>query len=663
MRQFLVTNLYNMYNTGEMMQLKALRSHFAKDKFTIASIYSIISKSECNCLKIGYVGSQLPPSKPLLILKAVNLLLQAAMVKISLTKPKGIIKSYIDCDIIIDLGGDTFSDDVSSIYTLAHCFSLLPAIILGKEYIICSQSIGKFKTTITKKLARFILNRAKLITTREAESTRYIKEELKIKPEIIRQTVDLAYLVPVKKEKKIPNSVGIITASLSKKQTGITANDNINLLARLALFYNLAGKNVVLIPHVICPVASIGVTVNLDDRSIANKISRQTGVATIGKPEDVGKMSLVIGSRMHALISALINGVPVVALSYSHKFGTMNGNAKLINIKEAKDSISKIIKAGNEAIANNQPNIPYGLAGAKENITLIENTLQDIAKRQIGKVEKCYFGHSTLPKTRRLGASGGIVKSLLVTGLKTNCFLEVLTTDGITNKSDEIPQGSIYHYNKITETNGYHYNIGIVCLPCQVNKYRAMFYESTIIGLFCSHAIELKGVKFLVKCFGLKGDNIKYRYKHNGKTGLLIDGKTFIPQNDYWGRFFNFTFIPKQCLKCKDLTAEKADISIGDAHGHIEFGKGENIIIARTTAGTKLLQNAIESGLVRIEEVNLKDAVNTQKNYIKIKKGELTNKLKLYIILRSIGCYISEHRVFSPLLRLWVKVAIKKEVL
>jgi len=684
MRQFLITNLYNMYNTGEMMQLKALRNYFDKDKFTIASIYSIIkftiasiysiiSTDECKNIKVGYAGSKTPQSKSLLLVKAIGLLLQAIVVKIGLFKPKNIISAYTDCDVIIDLGGDTFSDDVSPVYTLAHCFSLLPAIILGKEYIICSQSIGKFKTPITKALAHFILNKAKLITTREAETTRYIIEELKIKPEIIRQTMDLAYLTPETHSQKIPNSIGILTSSLTKKQTGITAKENITMLTRLTAYYLLAGKQVYLIPHVICPVEGIGAVANLDDVSIANKIKKQLNTALVGKPSDVGKVSLVIGSRMHGLISALINSTPVVALSYSHKFGSLNSNSYNINIKEAKQYISKVIIAGNSVITNNQPNISYEISKAKENLILIEEIIQKISTKQIGQTQKYYYGHSAFPEIRHAGASGGIVKSLLTAGLDTNCFEEVLTTEGeiakTTSNVKEIPQGSTYHNNKVTITEECHHNIGIVCLPCQVKKYRKLFLDNTaigtpdkvVIGLFCSHAIELEGIEFFIKHFGLKNPNIQYRYKHNGQTGLLIDNKVFFPQSSYWSKFFNFAFIPKQCLRCNDLTSEEADISVGDAHGHPEFWKGENIIVTRTPIGAKLLQNAVELNLIKVEETNLQSVINTQKSYLKIKKGKLTIKLKGYMILRNIGCYMSKHKAFYPLLHLWIKVAIKKE--
>lgn len=672
MKQFLITNLYNMYNAGEIMQLEALRRNFPRDQFTIASVYSIISLKECARLKVGYTGNIKPPPKIRLVIKAISLLLQALLTRLGVVKTKGIVRAYSDSDMIIDLGGDTLSDDVSLIYTLAHCYSLLLAVILDKDYILCSQSIGKFKTIFTRLLAKFVLKRARLIITREAESTRYIKEELGIPGELVRQAIDIAYLSTETTNYKAPNSIGILTASLSKKQTGISAEENLAMLTKLATFYTLAGKEVILIPHINCPVRGIGATANLDDRSVADGIKKLLNTTRIGEASDASRVSLVIGSRMHGCISALADGSPAVALSYSHKFQALNGNARIIDIKEASKDISLVIKAGNEAIEKNRPNILYERASAKESIFLIEDIVDDGSKRLIGKAIGCYFGHSADSVIRDNGASGGVVKSLLMAGIKTGCFKEILSVDAngllkVTSDADEITQDSVYHSyiptiakEQLSKCSG---KTGIVSLPCQVKRYRTLFHHSIIIGLFCSHAIELQGVRFLIRTLGLEGNTIKYRYKHNSTTGLMVDGKAFIPQKEYWGEFFNYCFIPRHCLKCRDQTAELADISIGDAHGHPEFGRGKNAIIIRTSAGTRLLQNAVESGLIVVEETNTNSIYRTQRNYINIKKGRLNLKLRAYLALRATGCFLSRYKLFRPLLYLWLNLVVKKEII
>jgi hypothetical protein len=53
----------------------------------------------------------------------------------------------------------------------------------------------------------------------------------------------------------------------------------------------------------------------------------------------------VIGSRLHGCIKALNNGIPVVALAYSDKFFALEGNALIINIKEALNDLKGLIKA------------------------------------------------------------------------------------------------------------------------------------------------------------------------------------------------------------------------------------------------------------------------------------------------------------------------------
>jgi len=646
-----------MYNTGEVMQIKALRAHFPNDQFTIASIYTMISKDICRDAGINYVGGSVPPSKINLVIKVLSLLWQAVLVRLGVMRPRGIIKAYADSTLVINLGGDILGDSISPLYTLAHCYSLLLAVILNKEYVMCSQSIGKFNTIFTKWLACFILKRAELIIVREAETLSYLKDELKIAG--VHQLFDLAYLTDKTTSPKLSGTIGILTASLSKKRAGVKPSANVAMLRKLAMYYStLCGHPVILIPYI---------TKLAGDTELARSI-KLPGDIKVGIASDTGRVSLLIGSRMHGLINALTNGIPVVALSYGHKFNALNGNAQILDIKDAVKDIGLIINAANRAIENNHPSADYARSSALESIRLIDSVAKEVEKKRVGTALNFYYGHAVDKDTRQNGASGGVVKALLSAGLYSGLFKTIASVndDGLLQTFDDvnkIRQGSIYHLYKAETTTRGVYPISsklcVVSLPCQVNKYRALFPDSTIIGLFCSHAIEIAGLKLILDSLKLSGD-IKYRYKHGNKTGLLIDNKVFIPSSEYWSKFFNFCFIPVQCLRCNNQTNEGADISVGDAHGHAEFGKGKNVIITRTPKGAMLLQSAVELGLVNVEETALSGVMKAQKGYIEIKKGmSITPKLRLYLMLRSIGCYLSNHKIYRPLLSLWFKYIIK----
>ena len=340
-----------MYNAGEMMQLTALRNAYPKDNITLLSLYSIIDPQKCKKLNIQYVGNTKPGSKLKIIINTIALTLKAIAVRTGFISPKGMLKAINDSDVVIDLGGDTFSDEVSPIYTLVHSLSLLPAIALGKKYVLLSQSIGEFKTPVTRLIAKFILNHATLILSREYYTTQYLIEQLKIPAYRIIELPDIAYTCEtLKQSKPKTKAIGILTASLYKKQTGITYDDNIKLLVRIAEYYQYRGYKIILIPHLNCNIKGVGAAKILNDKYVAQQISDRIPYCKIVEADDIGEASLIIGSRMHACVKALINDIPVVALSYQHKFLTLNGTSKLVNIQEANKDFSKVTEACNEIL-------------------------------------------------------------------------------------------------------------------------------------------------------------------------------------------------------------------------------------------------------------------------------------------------------------------------
>ncbi len=86
-----------------------------------------------------------------------------------------IFKQFYNTDIIVDLKwGDQFTD----IYGLFNTFvwfheSIIP-ILLNKPYILFPQTIGPFKNRFIYFLAKFILDRTKIIIVRERKSEKYI---------------------------------------------------------------------------------------------------------------------------------------------------------------------------------------------------------------------------------------------------------------------------------------------------------------------------------------------------------------------------------------------------------------------------------------------------------------------------------------------------------
>ena len=63
-----------------------------------------------------------------------------------------LLQEYARADLIIDLSGDSISDNYHWLQSIQACSFLLPAIFLEKAVVIYPQSIGPFRT----KLAEFV---------------------------------------------------------------------------------------------------------------------------------------------------------------------------------------------------------------------------------------------------------------------------------------------------------------------------------------------------------------------------------------------------------------------------------------------------------------------------------------------------------------------------
>ncbi len=258
--------------------------------------------------------------------------------KFLLSNPE--LQEYNKSDIIVDLSGDTLTEDYGIHVTISHFFPILIGIFLQKPVVLCAQTIGPFK--IMRPLANFALNRAALITTRE-EITRDYLQQIGIQKPDIHITADVAFLLEpasqerVKEimsiedidEKDVP-LVGISVSRLIGHRYGIgntgSKHDTFEALMAEVVNYMIEkmGVKIIFISHVTGP------TEKKDDRVMAGRICQRVkqgakikAIAGNYTPEEVkgiiGKCELFIGVRMHSNIAATSMRVPTIAISYSRK--------------------------------------------------------------------------------------------------------------------------------------------------------------------------------------------------------------------------------------------------------------------------------------------------------------------------------------------------------
>lgn len=264
-----------------------------------------------------------------------------------------LLKEYNNSDMIIDLSGDTFSDDYGTIVTMASCYRIMLCKLLNKPIVIYAQSIGPFNTILTKFLSRFCLNKVDLLIVRDEITRNYLKN-IRLS-NTVYFTADSAFLLEPSCDERIKeillkesidiNDKHIVGISVSQhiydieiKDGGKNRNDSyIELMAQIVDFLiDELNVYVIFVPHV---------TNNefTDDRFVAmkiyNTIKNKHKTKLINGdygPEElkgiIGQCNLFIGARMHACIASTSMFVPTIAIAYSHKAHGIIGD--MLNCKE-----------------------------------------------------------------------------------------------------------------------------------------------------------------------------------------------------------------------------------------------------------------------------------------------------------------------------------------
>ncbi len=679
MARVLITNTYNLQNMGEVLQVTSLIRQFPADRFTLAGWYSFLDENVCRELGIDVAGNLRPPGKATLAAQAlVGLARTWLWREFGVPKLPPLLRAYADSDYVIDLGGDTFSDVPSRAYTLAHCFPLLPALMLRKPYVVCSQSIGPFRSTMTRALARYVLSHAATITARDPLTQRYLVETLGLDDARIRLCRDLAFQLSPEARSE-PGLVGVNPSPLAHRYMRCSPEQYVRFVADVVSSFR-GRYRVILIPHVYGPQKGLGATRNQDDRVVIRAV-RELVDAEEGTHEDIARCDLFIGFRMHACISAITRGIPTVVMAYGQKASGLPELPWVQKLDMEKASMEESISALHsitDSVSAFRSSHSSDLVLMRRESSCHRDAVAAVRERTgnelMGSHLRCRVAAATNPEQRRSSASAGVATVAVASALKSSEVASAILLDTASDPPTPIRTsnptdvlrctGSIYAFDEGVMTRMMQLaaveSAVVVGLPCHVSALRARYPQHLYLGLFCSHRVTPQGIRFLLDHLGLKGEVVRYRAKVAGTTGLLIDRRFFVPLSLYWNRFFNYAFIPDGCLRCRDLTAEMADISVGDAWTcNSASAKGLNAVITRTRRGEDLVAQLIREGAIEAKDVSPADIVRTQFNYLNLKKNRLSAKLRAYRALRSLGNCLSLHTSFHPLLHLWLRATVR----
>ncbi len=257
-----------------------------------------------------------------------------------------------EMDVVGDIrGGDSFSDLYGWRRFLLGFLVAWTVILVKGELVQFPQTYGPFQRAWTRWLGQYLLKRSRVIVARDRES-QWVAQQLVGPTKYVWLSPDVAFAleveVPSRLETDPPLNLSVLTgAKLGTPPIGLNVNglmynggytrDNMfglkldygALLPRLAatLLEEYPGE-LWLIPHTYAPAQSVESDQEACRRvraALPPHLQLRTRVV-FGDYNChqlkgvIGQCEFFVGSRMHACIAALSQGIPTVGIAYSRKF-------------------------------------------------------------------------------------------------------------------------------------------------------------------------------------------------------------------------------------------------------------------------------------------------------------------------------------------------------
>ena len=286
----------------------------------------------------------------------------------------------------------------------------------------------------------------------------------------------------------------------------------------------------------------------------------------------------------------------------------------------------------------------------------------------IGRYRSVWAGHVTEDTFRKEGSSGGVTTWLLAEAMRKG-LIDAVVHVHHSQRSEEIFEYQVSHtvseiragaktryyslsYEKALEAClAAHQAIAVVGVPCVIKSIRNLCERDPklkanvkyLFSLFCGHmksaqfgeslAWQLGVVRKDIDAldFRLKLPNrkaIDYGFAVTNRLGETIS----TPMGELVGRRWDGGYHRlKACDFCDDVVGETADVSCGDAWlpEYSQDFRGTNVVIARNRELSEMLEQASETGRLKLDVLQVERAVRSQAGGLRDRRDGLAYRLWL----------------------------------
>jgi colanic acid/amylovoran biosynthesis protein len=308
-------------NKGAELMLKAILDHFqnAKTPTEIALNLRLGSFRRRNRLGLSHL-IWIETSKYLEQGWVVSSILHILVRYI----PRSIRKSlrfllYTEMDVLLDASGFTYSDQFGGGQMDLMARRVHKAKLEGIKVILLPQAAGPFELENSRKKMAAILERADLVFARDEFSFNSL-QDLSAYPDRVHLAPDFTNLIPGSPPPNFSgkNKLALIPNSRMIEQTsedhGIVY---LSFIAQCFEYFEAQGWKPFFLLHE-----------HMSDIALVERISernrRTYEVLLLQDPLQIkgviGECEAVVSSRYHGIVNALVQGVPVLATGWSHKY-------------------------------------------------------------------------------------------------------------------------------------------------------------------------------------------------------------------------------------------------------------------------------------------------------------------------------------------------------
>jgi polysaccharide pyruvyl transferase WcaK-like protein len=270
------------------------------------------------------------------------------------------LRCLLDAEFIGEIrGGDSFSDIYGLRRFVLGCLPLASVAILRRPYVMLPQTYGPFRSRAARTLAAMLLRRAVVILTRDRHCESIVRDLCGRTPTFCP---DVAFTL----EPARPARLEIEPEGFRFDQRELVVGLNVsgllymggytgeNMFGLRGGYRELVNKllesiltdttaRVLLVPHVFGSEQEEEACGAILQAARARHPGRVFAVMNPLTEREVkwviGQTDFFIGSRMHACIAALSQGVPAVGLAYSDKFlgvfESVGAGEAIVDLREA----------------------------------------------------------------------------------------------------------------------------------------------------------------------------------------------------------------------------------------------------------------------------------------------------------------------------------------